>query len=99
MGGAYAPIRSPPGVSGTEHPARVYPEAWQAGKAPIGCPLRQRPGAPAQHRPGVVGHLRGGLFALLIWRTAHHALATLNEVIAGGKVSWVLEADLKNFFG
>jgi group II intron reverse transcriptase/maturase len=25
-------------------------------------------------------------------------LATLNEVIAGGKVSWVLEADLKNFF-
>jgi hypothetical protein len=24
-------------------------------------------------------------------------LATLNEVIAGGKVSWVLEADLKNF--
>jgi len=30
---------------------------------------------------------------------AHHALATLNEVIAGKKVSWVLEADIKNFFG
>ena len=30
---------------------------------------------------------------------AHQALATLNEVIAGGKVGWVLEADLKNFFG
>ncbi|HSB01769.1 MAG TPA: reverse transcriptase domain-containing protein [Anaerolineales bacterium] len=30
---------------------------------------------------------------------AHHALATLNEVIAGKKVGWVLEADLKNFFG
>ena len=30
---------------------------------------------------------------------AHHALATLNEVIAGRKVSWVLEADLKNYFG
>src|SRR4051812_576738 len=30
---------------------------------------------------------------------AHHALATLNEVIAGGKIGWVLEADLKNFFG
>jgi RNA-directed DNA polymerase len=28
---------------------------------------------------------------------AHHALATLTEVIAGGKVGWVLEADLKNF--
>src|SRR3954468_1911605 len=32
-------------------------------------------------------------------RDAHHALATLNEVIAGKKVGWVLEADLKNFFG
>jgi RNA-directed DNA polymerase len=31
--------------------------------------------------------------------SAHHALATLNEVIAGSKISWVLEADLKNFFG
>ena len=30
---------------------------------------------------------------------AHQALATLNEVIAGRKVSWVLEADLKNYFG
>jgi RNA-directed DNA polymerase len=26
-------------------------------------------------------------------------LATLNEVIAGGIIGWVLEADLKNFFG
>ena len=32
-------------------------------------------------------------------RGQHHALATLNETIAGKKVSWVLEADLKNFFG
>ena len=30
---------------------------------------------------------------------AHRALATLNEIIAGCKVSWVLEADLKEFFG
>jgi group II intron reverse transcriptase/maturase len=30
---------------------------------------------------------------------AHRALATLNEAIAGRKVGWVLEADLKNFFG
>ena len=28
---------------------------------------------------------------------AHNALATLHEVIAGRKVSWVLEADLKNY--
>ena len=32
-------------------------------------------------------------------RGAHNAVATLNEIIAGRKVSWVLEADLKNFFG
>ena len=32
-------------------------------------------------------------------RGAHNALANLNEIIAGEKVSWVLEADLKNFFG
>ena len=32
-------------------------------------------------------------------RGAHQALATLNERIAGGKIEWVLEADLKNFFG
>ena len=32
-------------------------------------------------------------------RGAHKALATLHEVISGGKVEWVLEADLKNFFG
>jgi group II intron reverse transcriptase/maturase len=31
--------------------------------------------------------------------SAHHALATLHEVISGRKVGWVLEADLKNFFG
>jgi RNA-directed DNA polymerase len=32
-------------------------------------------------------------------RGAHQALATLHEVISGRKVEWVLEADLKNFFG
>jgi len=32
-------------------------------------------------------------------RGAHQGLATLHEVIAGRKVEWVLEADLKNFFG
>jgi len=32
-------------------------------------------------------------------RGAHQALVTLHERIAGGKIEWVLEADLKNFFG
>jgi len=31
--------------------------------------------------------------------SAHHALSTFNEIVAGKKVGWVLEADLKNFFG
>ncbi len=31
--------------------------------------------------------------------SAHNALSTLNEIIAGKKVGWVYEADLKNFFG
>jgi len=31
--------------------------------------------------------------------SAHQALSTLNELIAGRKVGWVLEADLRNFFG
>ena len=30
---------------------------------------------------------------------AHQALATLNQIVKGKKVSWVLDADLKNFFG
>jgi retron-type reverse transcriptase len=30
---------------------------------------------------------------------AHHALATLHEVVAGKPVSWIYEADLRNFFG
>ncbi|MCA1617700.1 MAG: group II intron reverse transcriptase/maturase, partial [Acidobacteria bacterium] len=31
--------------------------------------------------------------------SAHHALCTLNEIIAGKRVTWIYEADLKNFFG
>lgn len=31
--------------------------------------------------------------------SAHHALATVSEVIAGKPISYVYEADLKNFFG
>lgn len=32
-------------------------------------------------------------------RGAHHALATLNQLLVSKRVNWVLEADLKNFFG
>ncbi len=30
---------------------------------------------------------------------AHHALATFHEILSDRRVNWVLEADLKNFFG
>jgi RNA-directed DNA polymerase len=39
------------------------------------------------------------LFGGRAGRGARQALATLYEQIAGGKIEWVLEADLKNFFG
>jgi RNA-directed DNA polymerase len=32
-------------------------------------------------------------------KSAHQALATLNEIMMGKKVNWVYEADLKNYFG
>lgn len=32
-------------------------------------------------------------------RGAHNGVATQNEIIAGRKVGWVLDADVKNFFG
>jgi RNA-directed DNA polymerase len=32
-------------------------------------------------------------------RSAHNALASLDQIVMGKKVNWVLEADLKNFFG
>lgn len=32
-------------------------------------------------------------------RSAHHAIASLQDVISGQKVSWVYEFDLRNFFG
>ena len=32
-------------------------------------------------------------------KSAHQAIATLNETISGKKVSWIYEVDIKNFFG
>ena len=92
------------GYSGAGYPTRLYSEARQAGEAPIGCADCFRPGPPAQYSRGVVGHLRARLSSVLCSAGgpgvgAHHALATLVEVIAGNKTGWVLEADLKNFFG
>src|SRR6516162_9246639 len=100
MDRAYAPIRPPPRVSRAGHPAGLYPQAWQDGKAPLGVPTvsdraLQRSTAEvmsAIYEQDFLPCSFGGRPKL----SAHHALATLNEVVAGGMISWVLEADLKN---
>ena len=73
--------------------------------------LARRKSAPSGFRPSLTGRSSAALSAIYEqdflpcsfggWPklSAHHALATLNEVVAGGMISWVLEADLKNFFG
>ena len=83
---------------------RVYiPKPGKREKRPLGVPCvadraLQRSAAQvlsAIYEPDFLPCSFGGRPG----RGAHHALATLHEVIAGRKVSWVLEADLKNFFG
>ena len=83
---------------------RVYiPKPGKSEKRPLGVPCvtdRALQRSTAQVLSGIYEQdflpcSFGGRAGL----GAHRALATLNEVIAGGKVSWVLEADLKNFFG
>ena len=103
MDRAHAPIHPPPRVSRAGHPAGLYPQAWQDGKAPPRVPTvsdraLQRSTAEvlaAIYEQDFLPCSFGGRPKL----SAHHALATLNEVVAGGMISWVLEADLKNFFG
>jgi group II intron reverse transcriptase/maturase len=83
---------------------RVYiPKPGKAEKRPLGVPTvsdraLQRSTAEvlsAIYEQDFLACSFGGRPRL----SAHHALATLNEVIAGGMTGWVLEADLKNFFG
>ena len=83
---------------------RVYiPKPGKAEKRPLGVPTiadraLQRSAAEvlsAIYEQDFLPCSFGGRPKL----SAHHAVATLNEVIAGGKIGWVLEADLKNFFG
>ena len=103
MDRADAPIHPPPGISRAEHSAGLYPEARQDGKRPLGVPTvadraLQRSTAEvlsAIYEQDFLPCSFGGRPKL----SAHHALATLNEAIAGGMTGWVLEADLKNFFG
>ena len=96
-------VRPPPGIQGAGHPARLYSEARQAENSPLGVPTvsdRALQRGPAEvlsaiYEQDFLPCSFGGRPGL----GAHHALATLVEVIDGSKAGWVLEADLKNFFG
>ncbi len=98
MGRADAPVHAPPGISGTCRKAGVHPQTREAREASDWRAMCGRPGAhvlSAIYEEDFLPCSFGGRPG----QGAHHALATLTEVIAGRKVSWVLEADLKNFFG
>ena len=101
--GRDASIRSPQGYRAPDI-RRVYiPKPGKQEKRPLGVPTvsdraLQRSAAQvlsAIYEQDFLPCSFGGRPG----QGAHHALATLNEVIAGSKVGWVLEADLKNFFG
>ncbi|MFA1820867.1 reverse transcriptase domain-containing protein [Virgibacillus oceani] len=78
-------------------------KAWEIGKRPIGVPA-VADSALQRNTATVLSSIYEQDFLNCSFGGrpnigAHNALATLNETISGKKVSWVLEADLKNFFG
>ena len=83
---------------------RVYiPKPGKQEKRPLGVPCvadRALQRSVAQVLSAIYEQdFRSCSFGGRPGRGAHQALANLHEVIAGRKVEWVLEADLKNFFG
>lgn len=89
------------------HPSPVrrvwIPKPGTAEKRPIGIPTvfdRALQKSTAQVLEAIYEpDFLNGSFGGRPGRSAHHALATLNAIVAGKKVSYVLEADLRNFFG
>ena len=83
---------------------RVWrPKPGKAEQRPMGMPtvfdraLQQR---TAQVLEAIDAQdFLNGAFGGRPGRSAHHALATLNAIIAGKQVRYVLEADLRNVFG
>ena len=74
------------------------PKPGKQEKRPLGVPCVARSAAQvlsAIYEQGFLPCSFGGRPG----RGAHQALASLHEVISGRQVEWVLEADLKNFFG
>lgn len=83
---------------------RVYiPKPGKQEKRPLGVPCvadRALQRSAAQVLSAIYEHdFLPCSFGGRPGRGAHEGLATLHELIAGRKVEWVLEADLKNFFG
>lgn len=83
---------------------RVYiPKPGKQEKRPLGVPCvadRALQRATAQILSAIYEHdFMSCSFGGRAGLGAHHALATVHELIAGRKVGWVLEADLRDFFG
>jgi len=102
MDGADAPVHSPSRIQSAGHSAGLYPQPGKTEKRPLGVPtVADR--ALQRSTAEVLSAIYEQDSCLFIWWSAKaqrsSCLATLNEVIAGGKVGWVLEADVKNFFG
>jgi RNA-directed DNA polymerase len=83
---------------------RVYiPKPGKQEKRPIGVPtvrdrcIQRATATVLQqvYEPDFLEHSFGGRPG----RSAHDALSTLTRTISTHKISWVFEADLKNFFG
>ncbi len=83
---------------------RVWiPKPGKQEKRPIGVPTvldRALQKSTAQVLEAIYEQdFLNGSFGGRPGRSAHNALATLSEIIAGKRVSYILEADLRNFFG
>ncbi len=83
---------------------RVYiPKPGKSEKRPIGIPT-----VPDRALQRSVGTVLSSIYEQDFHKCsfggrvnigAHNALSTFNEIVSGKKVNWVLECDLKNFFG
>src|SRR5580700_11839902 len=70
MGCSHAAVCSPQGISSARDTASLYPETRKAGDAPSRGANCCGPGTATKRLAGTIGHLRAGLFVLLVRRTS-----------------------------
>src|SRR5215469_2284902 len=103
MGCSHVADHTPKGISSAEYTTCLYSEARKAREAPSRGAHCSGPSPSTECLSSSVCHLRAGFSALLVRQTARKrrppcAGDSLRED-RGCKIEWVLEADLKNFFG